>query len=64
MKTTLNIPEELLREAQRLSKCKTKTETVVKALNEYVRRLRIEKILSHAGKLQMTEDWDKIRHGR
>ncbi len=64
MKTTLNIPEDLLEEAQKLSKSKTKTETVVKALREYVRKLRVERILSYAGKLQMTDDWDRIRHGR
>ena len=39
MKTILNIPDELLREAQKLSRSKTKTETVIKALNEYVKRL-------------------------
>lgn len=64
MKISLNIPEDLLKEAQRLSKSKTKTETVVKALKDYVRNLRVERIISSAGKLQMTDDWDRIRHGR
>ena len=64
MKITLDIPEDLLKEAQRLSKSKTKTETVVKALRDYVRKLRVERVLSCAGKLQMTDDWDMIRHGR
>ena len=64
MKISLNIPEDLLKEAQRLSKSKTKTETVVKALKDYVRNLRVERIISSAGKLQMTDDWDRIRQGR
>lgn len=64
MRITLNIPEELLEEAHRLSRSKTKTETIVRALREYVRQLRVNKVLSYAGKLQMTDDWDIIRHGR
>jgi hypothetical protein len=64
MKTTLNIPEALLRTAMSLSKNKTKTDTVIVALKEYVRKKRIEKILEHQGKLQFEEIWEKTRHAR
>lgn len=49
MRTTLNIPEDLIRKAMSLAKHKTKTETVVVALQEYVRKKKIEKILASEG---------------
>lgn len=38
MKTTLNIPEGLLKEAMRLADIKSKTEAVITALKEFVRQ--------------------------
>ncbi len=64
MKTTLNIPEDLIRKAMSLAKHKTKTETVVVALQEYVRKKKIEKILANEGKLQFDDTWEKSRHAR
>jgi Arc/MetJ family transcription regulator len=62
MKTTLNIPEDLIKKAMSLAKHKTKTETVIVALQEYVRQKKIEKILQHQGKLQFDKTWEKSRH--
>jgi ribosomal protein S17 len=64
MKTTLNIPEDLIKKAMLLSKHKTKTKTIIVALQEYVRQKKIEKILEHQGKLQFNETWEKSRHAR
>ncbi len=64
MKTTFNIPEDLIKKAMSLSKHKTKTETIIVALQEYVRQKKIEKILEHQGKLQFDETWEKSRHAR
>jgi CRISPR/Cas system-associated protein Csx1 len=64
MKTTLNIPEEIIKTAMSLSKFRTKTETVVVALKEYIRLKKIEKILEHEGKLQFENTWEKTRHAR
>ena len=64
MKTTLNIPEDLIRKAMSLTKHKTKTETIIVALQEYVRQKKIEKILEHQGKLQFDDSWEKSRHAR
>ena len=64
MKTTLNIPEDLIKKAMLLTKHRTKTETIVVALQEYVRQKKIEKILKHQGKLQFDETWEKSRHAR
>jgi hypothetical protein len=64
MKTTLNIPEDLIKKAMSLSKHRTKTETVVVALQEYIRQKKIEKILGQEGKLQFEETWEESRHAR
>jgi hypothetical protein len=64
MKTTLNIPEDLIKKAMSLAKHRTKTETVIVALQEYVRKKKIEKIMKYQGKLQFDETWEKSRHVR
>ena len=64
MKTTLNIPEDLIRKAMSLAKHRTKTETIIVALQEYVRQKKIEKILEQQGKLQFDDSWEKSRHVR
>jgi hypothetical protein len=64
MKTTLNIPDDLIKKAMSLSKHKTKTKTIIVALQEYVRRKKIEKIMEYQGKLQFDETWEKSRHAR
>ena len=64
MKTTLNIPEDLIKKAMFLSKHKTKTKTVIVALQEYVRQKKIERIMEYQGKLQFEETWEKSRHAR
>lgn len=63
MKTTLNIPISLIEKARRISGKKTKTETVITALEELVRQKRVEDIINKAGKLDF-DDWDRTRHGR
>jgi hypothetical protein len=64
MKTTLNIPKELIEAAMSLSKRRTKTETVIVALHEFIRLKKIEKILEHEGKLQIENTWERSRHAR
>ena len=64
MKTTLNIPEDLIKTAMSLAKHRTKTEAVVVALSEYIRLKKIEKILDHEGKLKIEDTWERSRHAR
>ncbi|MBI5025325.1 MAG: type II toxin-antitoxin system VapB family antitoxin [Nitrospirae bacterium] len=54
MKTTLNIPDDLIKEAMTTSKSKTK--------KELIRQKKIEKVLSLAGKLEFSDTWNKARH--
>jgi len=64
MKTTLNIPEDLVKKTMKLSKSRTKTEAIITAMKEYIRRKKLENIIGMEGKLQFTDDWEKARHER
>ncbi len=56
MRTTLNIPESLLEEARERLGFKSKTETVILALQELVRKKRIEDLKSMLGHVQLDID--------
>lgn len=64
MKTTLNIPDDLMKTAMLLSKHRTKTQTVIIALQEFIRKKKVEKVLAHEGKLEFDDTWEKSRHAR
>ncbi len=64
MKTTLNIPEELIKTAMSFSKDCTKTKTVIIALQEYIRLKKIERILESEGELEFENTWERARHAR
>ncbi len=64
MKTTLNLPENLVKRTMKLSGSKTKTAAIITAMEEYLRRKKLEGILRLQGKLQFTDDWQKARHER
>ncbi len=49
MKTTIDIPEDELRDAMRFTKAKTKREAVVKVLEEFNRRRRMAELVKYAG---------------
>jgi Arc/MetJ family transcription regulator len=56
MRTTLDLPEDLLEEARRLLGFKSKTDTVVLSLTELIRRRRIDELKSLAGKIDLQLD--------
>ena len=64
MKTTLNIPEDLIRTAMSFSGNRKKTQTIVLALQEYIRLKKVENILEKEGELQFEDTWEKSRHAR
>ena len=49
MKTTVDIPENELKDAMRFTKAKTKREAVVKVLEEFNRRRRMAELVKYAG---------------
>lgn len=61
MRTTLDIPEELIEEARRLLGFKSKTDTVVVSLRELIRRHRVEKLKELMGAVALDIDLDHSR---
>jgi Arc/MetJ family transcription regulator len=61
MRTTLDIPRELLEEARRVLGFKTKTDTVILSLQELVRRRRIAELKELMGEVRLEIDLDDSR---
>lgn len=61
MRTTLDLPADLLDEAQRLLGFKSKTDTVVQSLTELIRRRRIDELKALAGHVELELDIDRSR---
>lgn len=59
MRATLNIPDELIDEVQKLSGQKSKTGAIVAVMEEYVRRRKMEDLLALRGKISIDYDWEK-----
>ncbi|MEX2273554.1 MAG: type II toxin-antitoxin system VapB family antitoxin [Vicinamibacterales bacterium] len=49
MKTTVDIPENELKDAMRFTQARTKREAVVKVLEEFNRRRRMAELVKYAG---------------
>ena len=59
MRATLNIPDELIDEVQRLSGQKTKTQAIVTVMEDYVRRKKMGDLLALRGKISIEYDWER-----
>jgi hypothetical protein len=64
MRTTLILPEGLVDAAREATGLRSKTDTVVYALKEVIRRKRIEDLKSMFGKIDIDLDLDKTRGRR
>ena len=61
MRTTLDLPGDLLEEARTALGFKSKTDTIVMALRELVRRQRLEKLKALMGHVNLDVDVPKGR---
>ena len=61
MRTTLDIPSELIEEAQKLLGFKSKTDTVIVSLRDLIRRRRIDELKTLMGTVQLDIDLPKSR---
>ncbi|PTQ78516.1 VapB protein of antitoxin of type II toxin-antitoxin system [Nitrosomonas oligotropha] len=64
MRTTLDLPEQLLSEAMRVTQAETKTAVIVVALEELVRKAKIAELKQFKGKIELDIDLDNIRARR
>ena len=61
MRTTLDLPEELVNEAMASLQFKSKTDTIIYALRELLRRRALEHLKSLAGKIDVSVDTARSR---
>jgi Arc/MetJ family transcription regulator len=61
MRTTIDVPEDLMEEARRILGFKSKTDTVIVSLREMIRRKRIEELKSLMGAFELEIDLPKSR---
>ena len=61
MRTTLDLPVDLVEEARNVLGFKSKTDTVVLALREVVRRSRVDELKALMGRVQLDVDIPRSR---
>lgn len=61
MRTTLDIPENLLSEAMKVTKARTKTEVIKFALENIIQKNKLKKLKSYRGKIELDINLDLLR---
>jgi len=61
MRTTLNLPEALLQEALETTNAKNKTQVIILALEELIRRHNLAKLKQFKGKIDLDVDINTLR---
>ena len=61
MRTTLDLPESLIKEALRWSQHRTKTGVIIAALEDFVRKNRIQGLKDYRGKVDLDVDLSVLR---
>ncbi len=61
MRTTLDLPEDLVNEAMEVTKCKTKTELIKFALENIILKEKVKKLKNYYGKLSLDIELDLVR---
>ena len=61
MRTTLDLPENLLHEAMEMTQSNTKTSVIILALEELIRKSKIEDLKQFKGKVDLDIDLDELR---
>ncbi len=61
MKTTINIPDNLLSEAMKLTNINTKTDVIKEALFNLIQKEKIKHLKRYHGKIDLNIDLNKLR---
>jgi Arc/MetJ family transcription regulator len=61
MRTTLDLPEELLSEAMKATQIKTKTKVIITALEDLIRKSKISELKEFKGKIDLAIDLNDLR---
>lgn len=61
MRTTLDLPIELINDAMNLTRAKTKTDLIKMALENLIKQEKYNKLIHYHGKVNLEIDLDSIR---
>ena len=61
MRTTLDLPEDLVSEAMKTTQINTKTKVIITALEELIRKSRVSGLKEFKGKVDLDIDMNAIR---
>ncbi|MBI5676833.1 MAG: type II toxin-antitoxin system VapB family antitoxin [Nitrospirae bacterium] len=61
MRTTLDLPEDLLEEAMKTTHIQTKTKVIITALEELIRKSKLSELKKFKGKVDLDIDLDAVR---
>jgi len=60
MRATLNLPDELINEVMKITGEKTKTKALIKVLEEYIRQMKIKKLIELSGKIEIVDVTEEL----
>ena len=61
MRTTLDLPDVLMHDAMKASHQRTKTAVIITALNDLVRKSRLQELRRYKGGVDLVIDLDAVR---
>lgn len=61
MRTTLDLPEDLIDEAMKVTQIDTKTKVIITALEELIRKSKISGLKKYKGKIDLDIDMNAMR---
>ena len=61
MRTTINIPEDLIKEAMKITKAPTKTALIKMALKNIIQKNKIKSLKNYKGKINIDVDLNSVR---
>ncbi len=61
MRTTIDLPENLIKEAMQITKIKTKKKVIIKALEEMINRYKLSELKNYKGKINLDINLDILR---
>jgi hypothetical protein len=61
MKITLDLPEDLIKEAKKVTNIKTNTKVIITALEQLIQKTKIAEIKNYKGQVDLDIDLNELR---
>ncbi len=59
MRATLNIPDDLLSEVQKVTGERSRTKAIIIAIQDFIKQKKIKELIALRGKVKIDYDWQK-----